>query len=770
MLRIVAAAICVVAALADQTAPVDRFQELDRQCTAAIARGDYAKAASLAEEALAVSRELHDTKKEAQALGRDGQARLYAGDFEKARRLLEQALALDRALANREGQVLRLNNLGTAAYFQGSYQRALERYREAQRVLGEAAGQGWVNRLNTITAANVALVFQRLGLYERALDEYKKLDPVAGAMLPKERAGRLSNLGALYRHLGDPYKALDCYRQAGELYARDRDPDGELSARTNAGIAQALDLRDYRSALATFDDALARAGKAGSNWHSMQIRLYRAETLRRMGRQPAPEFEAALESARRLKMPEAEWKALFALGRVKEAAGVIEGIREQAPSGALRGHFLAEKRDVYDATIEQCLAANDTEGFLRWSERARARALRDQLGKSIGEEVGLAALQARLDPDALLLIYWTGPERGGVLWVTRTGSGLLAREPVDVKPLLEKLSTPDGGDWREDARAAGARLLDGIPPLKAGGIRRVIVVPDGLLQVVPFDALPVPGRTNLLVEEAAVTYLPTAALLARAPERLRGWRPPWARSLVALAAPQGADPLVDFAPLPPLANAMREARAIAHRLSGRTLVLAGDAAGKNALDQAAADGVPVIHVAAHAAVSEVRPERSRILLEHEALFLGEIARSDMRQVDLAILSACETEQGRLVEGEGIQSFSRAFLAAGARSVVTTLWRVADEPTATFMETFYYHLARGSTKADALTAAKRKFLHSGGPLANPYFWAAFVLNGEGWQPAPLPISWSLILVPGGLVLILVLAWWGRRARLSAQRRS
>ena len=755
-----AAVICMVAAMADQTTPVDHFEELDRQSTSAIARGEYGKAASLAEEALAVSRELHDKKSEARALGRAGQARLYAGDFDKARRFLEQALELDRALADRQSQVLRLNNLGTAAYFQGNYQEALERYRAAQSVLIQGPAEEWTGARGSATAANIALVYQRLGLYERALDEYRKIDPSAGAMMPKDQAVRLINLGALYRHLGDPYKALGCYRQAGDLYARNRDRDGELSARTNAGIAQALDLKDYSAALGTFDEAQALAGKAGSNWQAMQIRLYRAETLRRMGRRSAGEFEAALETARRLKMPEAEWKALFALGRVKEAAGVIESIREQAPGGALRGQFLAEKRDVYDATIEQCLLDNDAEGFLRWSERARSRVLRDQLGKAIGQEVGLAALQERLDTEALLLVYWTGPKLGGLLWATRANSGLLAREPAEVRQLLESLSTPDGGNWREYAKATGARLLGGIPPLEAGGIRRIIVVPDGLLQVVPFDVLSVPGRATLLVEEAAVTYLPTAALLAREPHRARWWRPPWNRSLVALAAPQGADPLVDFTPLPPLANATREARAIAHRLSGRTLVLTGDAAGRNALIQAAADGVPVIHVAAHAAVSEERPERSRILLEHDALFLGEVARSDMRQVDLATLSACETEQGRLVLGEGIQSFSRAFLTAGARSVVTTLWRVADEPTAAFMEAFYYHLARGSTKADALTAAKRKFLHSGGPLANPYYWAAFVLNGEGWQPAPLPISWSLIVVPAGLALF-GLAWWRRR---------
>ncbi len=610
---------------------------------------------------------------------------------------------------------------------------------------------------------NVAALYQRLGLHERALEEYRGL--AFSTLAPAEQAQRLSNLGALYRHLGDPYKALECYRQARDLYARDRNRDGELGALKNTGIAEALDLHQYKQALDIFDEILALAEKTGNRREAMQARLYRAETLLRMGRNGDADFSGALAAARELKTPEEEWKALFALGRVEEAARVIEGLRQQAPGGEWRGRFLAEKRDVYDAVIGQRLDRNDAEGFLEWSEKARARMLKDQLGKTLPHGTSLAALQHRLGPGAILLVYWQGPNRGAVLWATRERHGLLPRETVDVQKLLEALSSPSGANWREQALAVSTQLLGGIPPLEARSVRQVIVAPDGLLQVVPFEALPMPGRNSLLVEEAPVTYVPTASMLARDSQQKAGWwNPPWRRSLLAMAASHATDPLNADASLPRLANADQEVRAIAQIVPGRTLALTSGAAGKRALE--AAMEVPLVHVAAHAAISEERPERSRILMGRDSVFLGEAAQLGLDGVDLVTLSACETERGRLVQGEGVASFSRAFLAAGARAVVTTLWRVEDRPTAAFMERFYYHLARGQTKEEALAQAKREFLRAGGPLAHPYYWAAFVLNGEGWQPAPLPVSWPAALVVSGLAAVVLCFGW--RRRITARR--
>ena len=95
--------------------------------------------------------------------------------------------------------------------------------------------------------------------------------------------------------------------------------------------------------------------------------------------------------------------------------------------------------------------------------------------------------------------------------------------------------------------------------------------------------------------------------------------------------------------------------------------------------------------------------------------------------DLVVLSACVTGKGKIMEGEGVSNFARAFHHAGARSVLVSLWEVASNETVEYMESFYRHIKQGKTKSEALTLA-RKEIKSKYP--NPFYWAVFILHGEG----------------------------------------
>ncbi len=119
------------------------------------------------------------------------------------------------------------------------------------------------------------------------------------------------------------------------------------------------------------------------------------------------------------------------------------------------------------------------------------------------------------------------------------------------------------------------------------------------------------------------------------------------------------------------------------------------------------------------------------------MFLRELYELNLREgVRLATISACETERGKMIRGEGVQAFSRALLSAGAASSLTTLWRVNDELTAEFMKQFYYQaLTKHKPKAEALRLAKLECLRSHTKLSDPSLWAAFVLNGDGGMPLP-----------------------------------
>ena len=149
------------------------------------------------------------------------------------------------------------------------------------------------------------------------------------------------------------------------------------------------------------------------------------------------------------------------------------------------------------------------------------------------------------------------------------------------------------------------------------------------------------------------------------------------------------------------------------------------------------DDFRYIHFATHGFLDELHPGRSGILLsrapaseEDGILHTGEIMRLKLN-ADIVTLSACSTGLGKFVNGEGVLGLTRAFFYAGARNVAVSLWNVNDSATATLMESFYLNLRRGLPKKEALRAAKLNLLRSSQPSwRHPYFWAAFVLEGQG----------------------------------------
>jgi CHAT domain-containing protein/Tfp pilus assembly protein PilF len=203
--------------------------------------------------------------------------------------------------------------------------------------------------------------------------------------------------------------------------------------------------------------------------------------------------------------------------------------------------------------------------------------------------------------------------------------------------------------------------------------------------------------------------------------------------------------------LPRLAASRREAEAIAALYPGST-VLVGEAASEHALAALDLGAFDVLHFATHALVDDERPERSALVLsqvdlpdplsaaltagriEDGLLTAGDVARGARLRAELVTLSACDTALGREVPGEGYLGLADAFLQAGARAVVASLWSVDDAATALFMERFYTAWRAGASRAQALrdarTALRAHAVDGAHPYAHPGTWAAFVLIGDG----------------------------------------
>ena len=339
----------------------------------ALAQGDYSRAIQTAQEAAVAYHSLGNASGEARALNDKSIAEIDQGDYRAAQADLANALLLSRTGGDRETEVKTLNNQGSAYFFEGKYQQAQRCYENAAQLVGENPAQAWMAYWKQITDFNLATLYQRLGRYENALEIYRGVKDSAGQQLSlSDRAHLFTNLGALYRHLGDPRKAVESYQAALRLYARQRDDDGEIGTLKNIGIVNALDLGDLDKAQKYFDRAFELARKSKNRREEMQAHLYRGEVFVRERELPLArqEFQAALSASQALETTEEQWKAWYGLGRVEELGGapetaesdyrraiaVIEGTRAQLQLSALRAEFLADKRDVYDALLKLIFA------------------------------------------------------------------------------------------------------------------------------------------------------------------------------------------------------------------------------------------------------------------------------------------------------------------------------------------------------------------------------------------------------------------------------
>jgi CHAT domain-containing protein len=171
--------------------------------------------------------------------------------------------------------------------------------------------------------------------------------------------------------------------------------------------------------------------------------------------------------------------------------------------------------------------------------------------------------------------------------------------------------------------------------------------------------------------------------------------------------------------------------------TARNTLLLGAAGTENAFKNATVRRPPqIIHLAVHGVANREHPDKAgllflsdRVASEDGVLYPHEIVQLPLA-ADLVVLSACDTAVGKLQGQEGVANLSRAFLVAGARTVVSTLWSVDDMFSLYLMRRFYEQLSAGRKRADALVYAKRDMIRKFGPRATPYYWAGFVMEGTG----------------------------------------
>ncbi len=308
------------------------------------------------------------------------------------------------------------------------------------------------------------------------------------------------------------------------------------------------------------------------------------------------------------------------------------------------------------------------------------------------------------------------------------------------------------------------------------GGKRLVIVAEGALEYVPFAALPEPASSDIaggvrpLVLKHEIVRLPSVSVVS-ALRRQVTERPPAVATLAVLADPvfesddprlagRGPDadtptgePVTRFGAVPQtelggpvvrrfqrLRYSRREAESIAALLSDQESTLALDFAASRALVTGGGlDRYRIVHFATHGLINSRHPELSALVLStldpqgrpvDGFLRLRDIYRLELR-ADLVVLSACQTALGRQIRGEGLIGLTRGFMYAGAGRVLASLWTVQDRATQELMTRFYRRLLRdGEPPAAALRAAQIS-LRQEKRFEAPYYWAAFVMQGD-WR--------------------------------------
>lgn len=491
--------------------------------------------------------------------------------------------------------------------------------------------------------------------------------------------------------------------------------------------------------------------------------------------------------------------ALFETKRSDQLRAQLQGVEELG----LGGHHVRAYRKLVN---ERALLAESGTDEAIISRIAKLDASIDSVrnlvagftssSANIDGDALLASVRAAIDDSTLVLNYsWADDVNGAFLQtlaVTRSGH-VFEVEPlrpvIDSLVLAKVVAVRTGAPDSDDGSLLALLMPEGMDLARYS---RVIIIPDGPLNALPFESLVharVGGSRKLLLEQHQVSYEYCLTFLGKKETddelgELFACAPSFSNVDTGWTALSEAGSMKEAARaylragVGPLTQNVHEVEEVMELFPGDALTGAEVA---EALLRERMSGRSILHFATHAVCSTKRPELSGILLspvsdangtrgvvdsvsaykDDGVLHAYEIQSMDL-PADLVVLSACETAIGKQRMGEGAMSIARAFKYAGAKSIVSSLWKVDDLATKQIMVKFYELLAEGKGKADALAESKRWYRREF-PNEPPSKWAAFILIGDN-EPVHLkkrsPVQPWLI---GGALAAVIAAIAARRRR-------
>lgn len=732
--------------------------------------GNNALAMEYYQRSLSLAEALNDKWRASFVLSNIGQIHHSQGNYSQALDYIQKALAMAQASGHRADVAIYENLIGNIHMSRREYTLALVHYEKSLQ-LNELVGQKSVIVSTLQSIGNVHYLENRT---DRALDYFKRsLAMAEGIMESAVTVGALNGLGNIYLAQGNSEAALAAAERALVLASQMQKADVLWMTHHLRGRAQrALGKLDL--ARRSFDDSIdwiekMRAGLAGGEQESRRFLEDKLAPYHSMIDLlvATKDYKEALIYAER-----AKGRALLDVlssGRVNVTKAMTK--EEDERERALTSQIVTLNSQLFQAD--------------QLRDRVRSTELKEKLEKvrleyeafqsnlytahpelkaQRGQSPVLTLAEAeKLLPDArtAILQYVVAEGESYVFVIARDGG----KVAVTVQPLglrSDKLAT-ETENFRQQVASrdllfnTSARQLYDllVKPVEKQlqGTKKLIIVPDGPLWDLPFQALA--GEKGYLLDDFVVSYAPSLSVLR---EMRRKWSTTYTTAPVnqrraALPAKQSYELLALGNPelnvlevaklsmlraedLGPLSSAEKEVNVIGQLYGrNRSKVLVRDRATEEEA-KAGAEKYRLLHVAAHAVLDDRNPMYSRIMLSREEqredgmLEAWELMKLDLK-AEMVVLSACQTARGRVGAGEGMIGMSWALFVAGSPTVVVSQWKVDSDRTSELMIDFHRHLVRGRrasmTKAEALRLAALKLRH--GRYNHPFYWAGFVLIGN-----------------------------------------
>ncbi|MCB0550011.1 MAG: CHAT domain-containing protein [Phaeodactylibacter sp.] len=754
--------------------------------------GDYGKALHYLELAREKALRFKDTLRLADSYNVIGRAFNAQGLHQEALEPLNQAYTLfsSRPRDQRDDYQLAscLLNLGNTYDGLGRFEEALAAYQAALQHARRYGDPG----LELSIKNNIAIPLKKLG---RLAESEQALREVLRYAMEKESqkdmAAAYDNLGDLYFLRGDFSRALELYQQAIVHTVSGFQPESMVDEPSGSMLEKAADkarLLNFLSNRAqTWKAYYEKDQKREYLGHALQcyrladqvIGLMRQEHSEQSSKlfwrnTTRPVYEQAIETAYWLGDAEQAFFFMEKSRAVLLLDALLAGNARQVVPDSIARRELQLKRRLLTARQSMENGEGDAARLLD-AQRTLERFL-DELAEAypayhdIRYNLVVAhpeQVQAQLlDEETLLVEYFLSGEFIYILHFSRAVAPKLVRMPRDeafAQQLQGVLSYLSGaGEAGPDAYQAMAyplfqRLLE---PAYAPQYSRLLIIPDGELSFLPFDALPGSlgqpasfGQVDYLIRDHNVYYAYSATVLSNL---IRNDGASGSLLQIAPGFEQGERSL---APLSEGGRGME-------RLDGYRILRGREATKARFLEQASQAWL--IHLTTHASAG-AEAAGPRIEFIDQPLGLPELYALEL-SAQLVVLDACQANLGTIATGEGVMSLARGFAFAGARSMVASLWEVRDRYTAILFQAFYRQLSAGKSKSEALRQAKLAYLAQAQTSAekSPRNWAGFVYIGKDGTMAVREASTLQSWFAGygrlaGLLLLAGIAGWFLRRK-------